>query len=174
MHHSRILVLSFHTLLMSILSQAVAALHAQRISHGDLKPANLLLSALGHLKLVDFGSAQSFAVESPPAATAAAAAATAAAAAETTAAAAAAAAAEPAALSAAESAAAERDGASPLGSGKFWALQQEFAAAVPGTPKRSGLSESAIRWPSGDESPAEASASTRSDALKRTQVCQRL
>jgi serine/threonine protein kinase len=36
---------------------AVGYLHANLVMHGDLKPANLLLSAEGRLKISDFGSA---------------------------------------------------------------------------------------------------------------------
>ena len=33
-------------------------LRGQRVVHRDLKPENLLLSRTGHLKLIDFGSAE--------------------------------------------------------------------------------------------------------------------
>src|SRR5262249_39655874 len=36
---------------------ALEYLHAQGILHGDLKPANLLVTREGHVKLVDFGLA---------------------------------------------------------------------------------------------------------------------
>jgi serine/threonine protein kinase len=36
---------------------ALEYLKAQEVTHGDLKPANLLLSCDGRIKLADFGSA---------------------------------------------------------------------------------------------------------------------
>lgn len=39
------------------LVSALDYLHSNLIMHGDLKPANLLLSAEGRLKISDFGSA---------------------------------------------------------------------------------------------------------------------
>jgi serine/threonine protein kinase len=34
---------------------AVAYLHGLRISHGDIKPDNIVFDALGNVKLIDFG-----------------------------------------------------------------------------------------------------------------------
>lgn len=36
---------------------ALAALHRERIVHGDIKPANIMLKRTGHAKLIDMGSA---------------------------------------------------------------------------------------------------------------------
>lgn len=36
---------------------ALAALHRERIVHGDIKPANIMLKRSGHVKLIDLGSA---------------------------------------------------------------------------------------------------------------------
>lgn len=41
--------------LVSELAGAIAILHAQGMCHADIKPENLLLTADGHVKLVDFG-----------------------------------------------------------------------------------------------------------------------
>ncbi len=43
---------------------ALAALHRQRIVHGDIKPANIMLKRTGHAKLIDMGSA--FELDDPP------------------------------------------------------------------------------------------------------------
>lgn len=43
---------------------ALAALHRNKIVHGDVKPANIMLKRTGHAKLIDIGSA--FEVASPP------------------------------------------------------------------------------------------------------------
>jgi len=53
--------------LLDQLMQAVAHLHARGIVHADLKPANVLLTALEHgsVRLIDFGIARSVAVDSP-------------------------------------------------------------------------------------------------------------
>ena len=40
--------------------QAVEYLHSRRILHLDLKPDNILVTNLNMIKIVDFGSAQSF------------------------------------------------------------------------------------------------------------------
>jgi len=41
-----------------MLLQGLAACHAQRLVHRDLKPGNLLISARGVLQLADFGQAR--------------------------------------------------------------------------------------------------------------------
>ncbi len=43
---------------------ALAALHRERIIHGDVKPSNIMLSRSGHAKLIDIGSA--FEIDEPP------------------------------------------------------------------------------------------------------------
>ncbi len=43
---------------------ALAALHRERIVHGDIKPSNIMLNRSGHAKLIDIGSA--FEIEQPP------------------------------------------------------------------------------------------------------------
>lgn len=43
---------------------ALAALHRERIVHGDIKPANIMLKRTGHAKLIDMGSA--FELDDPP------------------------------------------------------------------------------------------------------------
>jgi serine/threonine-protein kinase len=43
---------------------ALAALHRQRVVHGDIKPANIMLKRTGHAKLIDMGSA--FELDDPP------------------------------------------------------------------------------------------------------------
>lgn len=43
---------------------ALAALHRERIVHGDIKPANIMLKRSGHSKIIDIGSA--FSIDSPP------------------------------------------------------------------------------------------------------------
>ncbi|MCA9133209.1 MAG: serine/threonine protein kinase [Planctomycetales bacterium] len=43
---------------------ALAALHRQRIVHGDIKPANIMLKRTGNAKLIDMGSA--FELDDPP------------------------------------------------------------------------------------------------------------
>jgi serine/threonine protein kinase len=55
LHLLLLLLLLLLPLLM--LRQAVATVHAQRIVHSDLKPANFLLVE-GQLKLIDFGIAK--------------------------------------------------------------------------------------------------------------------
>ena len=39
-------------------ASGMAAAHAQAVVHGDLKPANILVTPAGHVKLVDFGMAR--------------------------------------------------------------------------------------------------------------------
>lgn len=43
---------------------ALASLHRERIVHGDIKPANIMLKRTGHAKLIDMGSA--FELDDPP------------------------------------------------------------------------------------------------------------
>lgn len=43
---------------------ALAALHRERIVHGDIKPANIMLKRTGHAKLIDMGSA--YELDNPP------------------------------------------------------------------------------------------------------------
>lgn len=43
---------------------ALGALHRQRIVHGDIKPANIMIKRTGHAKLIDMGSA--FELDVPP------------------------------------------------------------------------------------------------------------
>ncbi len=43
---------------------ALAAMHRERIVHGDIKPSNIMLKRTGHAKLIDIGSA--FEMEDPP------------------------------------------------------------------------------------------------------------
>ncbi len=43
---------------------ALAAMHRERIVHGDIKPSNIMLKRTGHSKLIDIGSA--FELEQPP------------------------------------------------------------------------------------------------------------
>ncbi len=43
---------------------ALAALHRERIVHGDVKPANIMLKRSGHAKLIDMGSAIEY--DNPP------------------------------------------------------------------------------------------------------------
>lgn len=43
---------------------ALAALHRERIIHGDIKPSNIMLKRTGHAKVIDIGSA--FEMEDPP------------------------------------------------------------------------------------------------------------
>jgi serine/threonine-protein kinase len=43
---------------------ALAALHRERIVHGDIKPANIMLKRTGHAKVIDMGSA--FELDDPP------------------------------------------------------------------------------------------------------------
>ena len=42
---------------MHCIGQGLEYLHANRVVHGDLKPANLLRGGNGRIKIVDFGSA---------------------------------------------------------------------------------------------------------------------
>jgi len=44
--------------LVSEMAEALAYIHAQGIVHRDMKPANVLIDASGHLKLTDFGLAR--------------------------------------------------------------------------------------------------------------------
>ena len=44
--------------LARMMLQGLAACHAQRLVHRDLKPGNLLISARGVLQLADFGQAR--------------------------------------------------------------------------------------------------------------------
>jgi eukaryotic-like serine/threonine-protein kinase len=43
---------------------ALAAMHRERIVHGDIKPSNIMLKRTGHAKLIDIGSA--FEMDDPP------------------------------------------------------------------------------------------------------------
>jgi serine/threonine-protein kinase len=43
---------------------ALAAMHREKIVHGDIKPSNIMLKRTGHSKLIDIGSA--FELENPP------------------------------------------------------------------------------------------------------------
>lgn len=43
---------------------ALAAMHRERIVHGDIKPSNIMLKRTGHAKLIDIGSA--FEMDNPP------------------------------------------------------------------------------------------------------------
>lgn len=43
---------------------ALAALHRERIIHGDIKPSNIMLKRTGHAKVIDIGSA--FEMDDPP------------------------------------------------------------------------------------------------------------
>ncbi|MCA9127617.1 MAG: serine/threonine protein kinase [Planctomycetales bacterium] len=43
---------------------ALAAMHRERVVHGDIKPANIMLKRTGHAKLIDMGSA--FELDDPP------------------------------------------------------------------------------------------------------------
>jgi eukaryotic-like serine/threonine-protein kinase len=43
---------------------ALAALHRERVVHGDIKPSNIMLKRTGHAKLIDIGSA--FLLDDPP------------------------------------------------------------------------------------------------------------
>jgi serine/threonine-protein kinase len=44
---------------------ALAALHRERVVHGDVKPSNIMLKRTGHAKVIDIGSA--FEMDDPPA-----------------------------------------------------------------------------------------------------------
>lgn len=55
-------------LLASAIADALAAAHAADVAHGDLKPANIIITRSGAIKLIDFTTANLIGERSPPAA----------------------------------------------------------------------------------------------------------